>query len=132
MIGGTDIIIPVRDAQTALEVAIRAILWLWDLPVFENADTGETLTDYRKLVRSGVHEILVYRDATAQAGWKELGADPSLDGTMIHLIGVGRELTMAVDDVPSPSIRSFVATVRNALRKDLFASTAEPRRKVAA
>jgi len=123
MIGGTDIIMPVRDAETALDLAIRATLRLWKLPVFEDADTGEMFTDYRDLVLGGRQEILVYRDPAAQAAWKELGADESLDGTMIHLIARDGELTIAVDDVPNPSICAFIHAVRGGLRDDLFGSS---------
>jgi hypothetical protein len=132
MIGGSDIILRVRDAETAMDLAIRVTVRLWGRPIFEDADSGETFDEYQKLVLTGRREILIYRDSAAQAGWKALGADESLDGTMIHLIAAAGELTIAVDDVPNPSIRSFVAAVRNALQNDLFASSAEGLRKVAA
>jgi hypothetical protein len=115
MIGGTDIIIPVTDAEAAMDVALRAAVELWDRPVFEDADTGETFAEYRRRDLAGRREVLVYRDAAARAGWDQLGADPSLDGTMIHLIADDAKLTIAVDDVPNPSIRSYVDAVRNAL-----------------
>ena len=118
MIGGTDIIIPVNDAEAAMDVALRAILALWGRPLFEDADTGETFSEYRRRDLAGRREVFVYRDAAARTGWGELGADPSLDGTMIHLIAAGGELTIAVDDVPNPSIRSYIDAVRDALTSE--------------
>src|SRR5206468_5157605 len=103
------------DAEAAMDLALRAALKLWGRPVFEDADTGETFAEYRRRDLAGRREVLVYRDAAARAGWDELGADPSLDGTLIHLIAGDGELTIAVDDVPNPSIRSYVDAVRDAL-----------------
>jgi hypothetical protein len=115
MIGGTDIIIPVKDAEAAMDVALRATVTLWGRPVFEDADTGETFAEYRRRDLAGRREVLVFRDDAARVGWDELGADPSLDGTMIHLIADNGELTIAVDDVPNPSISSYIDAVRDAL-----------------
>jgi hypothetical protein len=112
-----------------MDLAIRTTLQLWDRPVFEDANTGQTFADYRRLVLAGRQEMLVYRDAASQAQWKSCGADPALEGTMIYLIARDGQLTIAVDDIPNPSIRSYVEAVRSGLRNDLFASSAERRKK---
>jgi hypothetical protein len=130
MIGGTDIILKARDEQSAIDVAMRVIRLLWKNAVFEDADTGETFISYYEMELHGCPEILVYRDAPAQRRWKEIGPDPGVDGTMIHLIGRRGELTIGLDDVPSHEMRALVDSITHSLRSELFASTAV--RKVAA
>lgn len=130
MIGGTDIIIPVRDEFDALDLALRAVDRLWDDVVLEDAETGEVFPSFWGINLFGRREILAFRDAEAARQWDEIGPDPSLDGTLVHFLLSPGELTVAVDDVPPPQIQSFVNSLRAALRKDLFASDTE--REVAA
>jgi len=131
MIGGTDIIIVVRDSESAIDLALRATRRLWPTAVYENADTGEAFAAYRPIVLSSHCEILVYRDEAARNAWDELGADESLDGTMIHLIARECELTIAVDDVPNSTISAYIETVRKGLRQDIFLSIDDGQRRAA-
>jgi hypothetical protein len=121
MIGGSDIIIPVKDARMAMDMAICAAARMWNHPVFEDADTGHTFQDLWQVIVAPPPELLIYRDAAAQEAWKRLGADDSLNGTMIHLIARDGELTIAVDDVPGPKIRSYIESVRTGLCNALSA-----------
>lgn len=125
MIGGTDIIIPVRDELQALELAVRAAVRLWDDPVLEDGETGEVLSAQGGINFFGRTEILAFRDAEAARLWEEIGADPALEGTLLHFLISPGELTVAVDDVPPPQITAFVEALQDTLRQDLFASTAE-------
>ena len=125
MISGTDLVIPVRDELDALDLALRAVVRLWDDVVLEDAETGEVFSSYRGINLFGRHEILAFRDLEAARLWDDIGPDSSLDGTLIHFLASPGELTVAVDDVPPPQIRSFVESLRAALRKDLFASESE-------
>ena len=124
MIGGTDIIIPVKDCESALETAVLTIARAWKSAFVEDAETGAAISKSRDPGLLGRQEILVYRNAAAQKSWKELGADESLDGTMIHLIARDGELTIAVDDIPSPAIRSLVDAIQKALHASPVRSAA--------
>ena len=116
MIGGTDIILKTRHERVAMDLAVRAIRLAWEHAVFEDADTGETFNNYANLPLRGREELFIYRDADAQAIWKEVGPDPSVDGTMIFLIARRGELTIGLDDEPSPSTLSIVDVIRQSLR----------------
>lgn len=126
MIGGTDIILNARNVQAAMDMAIRVIRLAWDQAVFEDADTGQTFRSYSEIDLRARPEILVYRDQKAQSDWKEIGPDPSVEGTMIHLIGRRGELTIGLDDEPTPAILSIVDVIRRSLRAqpELFAAAA--------
>jgi len=125
VISGTDFVIPVRDELDALDLALRAVVRLWDDVVLEDAETGEVFSSYRGINLFGRREILAFRDLEAARLWDDIGPDSSLDGTLIHFLVSPGELTVAVDDVPPPQIGSFVESLRAALRKDLFASESE-------
>jgi hypothetical protein len=122
MIGGTDIIIPVRDELDALDLVVRAVVRLWPDVVLEDGETGQVLPKYEGITFHGRREILAFRDPEAARLWEEIGVDPSLEGTLVHFLVSPGELTVAVDDVPPPRIRKFIDSLRAALRKDIFAS----------
>jgi hypothetical protein len=121
MIGGRDIIIPVARGAEALDLAVRAVVRLWRDIVLEDAITGETFRRYADIDFAGRREILAFRDPASAKLWEELGADPSLDGTLIHLLLSEGELTVAIDAAPPPQIESFVNGLRRSLAQDLFA-----------
>jgi hypothetical protein len=124
VIGGTDIIIPVRNENDALAWAVRAITRLWPNAVLEDADSAEVLPQYPSINFQGRREILAFRDQKAADQWDELGADPSLGGTLVHFLASQGALTVSVDDVPPAQIGSFVEALRSSLRQDIFASDA--------
>jgi len=124
MIGGRDVIIPTRRGPDALDLAVRAVCRLWPDAVMEDAITGEGFRRYRDISFAGRSEILAFRDPHSAAAWDKLGADPSLDGTLIHLLLSDAGLTVAIDASPPPEVTSFVEGLGQSLRQDLFASTA--------
>lgn len=124
MIGGTDIIIQVRDEIDALEWAVRSIRRLWPQVVLEDPIAGEVLSRSSTINFSERREILAFRDSEAARLWDDLGVDPSLTGTLVHFLVSPGELTVAVDDVPPPQVAAFVEALRSSLNTELFASTA--------
>jgi len=124
MIGGRDIIIPTARGIDALDLAVRAIRRLWRNVVLEDAQTGEVLPSYAEIAFAGRQEILAFRDAQAARLWETLGADPSLDGTLVHFLLSDSALTVAVEASPTPEIEDFVFGLRRSLNQDLFAPPA--------
>ncbi|HZK81680.1 MAG TPA: hypothetical protein VFC46_11445 [Humisphaera sp.] len=126
MIGGRDIIIPTARGAEALDLAVRAVTRLWGPNVvLEDGVSGEGFRRYGDIDFAGRREILAFRDAESARLWDELGADPSLDGTLIHFLLSKGELTVAVDAEPSTQIASFVESLQRSLAQDLFASRVE-------
>jgi len=123
MIGGRDIIIPTTRETEALDLAVRAIQNLWPHVVLEDGVSGEVFAHYRAVNFKGRREILAFRDQEAAAQWDALGADPSLDGTLVHFLLSDGALTLAVDAFPGPEILSFVEGVKRSLQQDIFRTT---------
>jgi hypothetical protein len=115
MIGGRDIIIPIANGAAALETAVRAVTRLWPDVVLEDAATGESLRNRADMNLDDHHEILAFRDSRSAELWDDLGADPSLDGTLIHFLLSNDALTVAIDSYPPPEIESFVDGLRRSL-----------------
>ncbi len=124
MISGRDIIIPTLCGTNAMDMAIRAVSRLWPDVVLEDAVSGESFRHYSDITFAGRNEILAFRDPESAKLWDELGADHSLNGTLIHFLISERELTIAIDADPSAQIDSFVKQLRRSLTQDLFASIA--------
>jgi hypothetical protein len=121
MIGGKDIVIPTSAGAAALDLAVRAISRRWPSAVFEDAETGEVFATYRSLGLGPVREILAYRDNEAAAQWRELGADETLTGTMIHLLVSQDSLTLVVDVNPPAELQSLVTAIQEGLKHGIFA-----------
>jgi hypothetical protein len=124
MIGGRDIIIPTMRGTEALDLAVRAVVRLWPDVVLEDAESGESFRRYADIRFAGRHEILAFRDPESARLWDELGAVPSLDGTLIHFLLTETGLTIAVDASPPPRVELFVEGLRRSLRQYLFAGAA--------
>lgn len=105
-----------------MDMAIRTITRLWPHAMIEDAVTGEAFDRYADVTFAGRQEILVFRDAKAARLWDEIGPDPSLDGTLVHLLISGNQLTVTVDAEPNAQIRVYVAALQRSLGQDLFAS----------
>jgi hypothetical protein len=125
MIGGRDIVIPILEGSEPLDLAVRAVSRLWPAVVLEDAQTGENLGRYADMNFAGRCEILAFRDKACAARWDEVGADPSLEGTLIHFLLSPSELTVVVDASPSTEIVSFVESLQHSLGQDIFAITKE-------
>jgi hypothetical protein len=117
MIGGRDILIEIPAGAAAIDFALRAIRFYWPLAVFEDANADAPAVEYASLDFSKLFEVMAYKSQNAWQSWEKLGADPSLDGTMIHLIASGNNLTVVVDNQPSPEVLTIVETIRTGLKK---------------
>lgn len=115
MIGGSDIVIPVDNAHEAMELAVRAIVKLWPSAVIEDANTGDVLAAHGHIDFVGRDEILAFKDSAAARLWDEIGADPKLEGTLVHFLSSSGTLTIAVDEKPPEEIRAFVRSLRDLL-----------------
>jgi hypothetical protein len=117
MIGGRDIIIPTTRGSEALDIAVHAVVRLWPDVVLEDAESGESFRRYSDIRFAGRREILAFRDPKAATRWDELGAVPSLDGTLIHFLLTESGLTVAVDASPTPQVEQFVEDLRRSLKQ---------------
>lgn len=124
MIGGTDIIIPTRlSTAAAMSNAARVVLNHWRAGIAQSGTTGAVLGRYADISFASVNELLIYRDADALRRWDEVGADPSTDDTLIHLLAYNRgQLTVVVDDRPSPEVTGLVQGIA-----ELLADRSRPR-----
>jgi hypothetical protein len=122
VIGGVDIVVPTRaSAGNSLIASLRIIRQAWPTAVIENALTGEKLELGKGvLLPDSFTDLFVYPSAQIAAQWNELGAEPELANTMIHLLVRLGEITVVVDDPRTEPIRSMLAAIRDALRMDVF------------
>ena len=116
MIGGTDIHLEVPAESAALDIAIQAIRHFWPESVFQNANSEEPATEFGELDFSTLAVVMAYKDLESAKAWDRLGADPSLNGTMIHLMASTERLTVIVDDEPSAEIKAIVQTITQGLK----------------
>ncbi|QDV32485.1 hypothetical protein [Tautonia plasticadhaerens] len=103
MIGGTDTIIPTDAGPARMRLALKVILAHWPDAVAEDANTGEPFSLRPELPASLPDELFVYQDSPTACSWEQLGPDPSLANTMLHLIRSDDNFTV-VDDNPAPDI----------------------------
>lgn len=116
MIGGKDFIIPTTMGPSALGLVFHSTVKQWPMAVVEDAETGDVLHDLDLVAGNGHNEILIYKNAEFAEQWHEMGADESLNGTLLHvLLGTG-QLTIVVDSVPSSEIIQLVSSIENAVR----------------
>ena len=120
MIGGKDIFIEMAGGPWGLDCAVRTIRLFWPKAVFENGVTAELTDRYDRVAFVDAKEILIYRDFASFKEWERLGADPSLDGTMIHLLASANDLTLVVDERPNLEVQKIIASVCHALRMNSF------------
>jgi hypothetical protein len=120
MIGGQDHIIPTANALAALEHAMRMVRRIWHSAVFEDGRTGEPIDPFAQPSLLGRREVLAFKDAAASRLWEEVGADETTRNTLIHLLISQDELTVVVDDEPSPEMQRFLHSLSHALKQDLF------------
>jgi hypothetical protein len=123
MIGGHDVIIPTTRGAEALDLAVRAVKRFWPQAVLEDAVTGQDLGHYPQISMASREEILAFRDAASAELWNEIGADPTLAGTLLHFILSEGALTVVTDASPPPQIMRFVEDLRRDLMEHLQRST---------
>ena len=89
MIGGTDLICPVRGDIPIPDVIFRVVRRYWPGYVFQNADDESgPFTPHAGpwLPRPSGREFFIYRDEQAARSWDEHGATPENRGTMLYVI----------------------------------------------
>ena len=124
MIGGTDLILQTRlSSAAAMGNAARVVLGHWRDGVAQSGTTGVVLGRYVDIAFANVSELLIYRHEAALRRWEQVGADPSTDDTLIHLLAYGPgQLTVVVDDRPSAEVQRLVGGI-----VDLLADRSRPR-----
>jgi len=122
MIGGVDIVIPTgADPRDAMVVSLRLIRRIWPDAVVEDADSGETaVIGDGMLIPEMMSDIFVYQNSEMAVKWDELGAEPELADTMIHILVRNKEVTVVVDDPELESSRKFLSGIKSALHMNLF------------
>jgi hypothetical protein len=117
MIGGVDIVVelPYLDPSAALDAAVRYILEHWPAGILQRGDTGERLDRYAAIHFGDLHELFVYKDASAFESWERLGADPSNANEMVHLLASRGQFTIVVDSMQDATSASIVRGLRNRL-----------------
>jgi hypothetical protein len=117
MIGGEDVVIPLHrtDKADALESAVRALTSYWHSAVFEDGLTGQRYMTFSAIPFGRAHELLVYRDEAALQSWEALGATPSTEGTMVHIIAQEAAMTLVVDDASDVMTAKVINELRSLL-----------------
>lgn len=111
MIGGTDVVIPSSGDAAALESAARIIHQFWPHARFEDAVTGDKYDHYGQIPFRRVRELLVYRDAQAEAAWDAEDAN-SPPNSMVYFI-LGRDsITVVMDDPDAVGMMSILGSLR--------------------
>ncbi len=124
MIGGTELIVRTRlSPAAALGNAAHVVLGQWREGVAQSGTTGVVLGRYANIAFADVNELLIYRHGAALHRWEQVGADPSTDDTLVHLLAYGQgQLTIVVDDRPSAEVRRLVGGIA-----DLLTDRSRPR-----
>ena len=120
MIGGHDILIPTAAGASAIELALRLAAQIWPHAIYENAATGDRYEQHAALPLGLIREVLVYRDKATADKWDELGADPSLNDTLVQLFIQDDALTVVLDSEVSAQMSEYVQALRTGLRQDIF------------
>jgi hypothetical protein len=118
MIGGVDVIFRTkREPAAALELCARVVMRRWRSAVVQDATTGMIYSRYSAVPFAASPEIMIYRDRAALNRWEELGADPSNENTMVHLLShKAGQVTVVVDNVEAREMQSILETIRRSLQ----------------
>ena len=88
MIGGTDVVLWVREDLPASDFILRTVRRHWPDLVFQDADdpTLPSQSLHGWLPQPSGREFFVYRDLPAALSWHEHGAIPENTNAMLHVI----------------------------------------------
>lgn len=114
MIGGTDIVIPAPGGQATLDLCARIVRRYWPQACFEDAVAGDKYDQYGEIPLGRVHELLVYRDAHAQAAW-DAGDANAPENSMLYLLLSDDSITAVLDDPETEEMRSMLESLRASL-----------------
>ena len=122
MIGGIDVLLPSRASrQQAIVASLRLIRRFWPTAVVEDAYTSQTIELSRAaLLPETANDLFVYPNRETAAKWDQLGAEPELANTMIHLLVRESQVTVVVDDPDAGIIPAIIAGLRSVLGIDSF------------
>jgi hypothetical protein len=107
MIGGTDIVVPNPGLEpgVVLNFVVKSIFDCWPEAVAQDVQSGEQFHSFSRIPFSPLRELFVYQDIEALGSWERLGADPSNQNSMLHVIADKKELTMVVDDASAAAMK---------------------------
>jgi hypothetical protein len=88
MIGGTDVVLWVRDDVPIADVVFRTVRRHWPDMVYQNPDDESVpfLRPGPSLPKPAGPEYFIYKDAAAARSWDEHGAVPENHNTMLYVI----------------------------------------------
>lgn len=96
MIGGKDLIFPIRDRKAAVTKLLAIIAATWPKGVMQSDDgLQQTLID---TLSAGQGQFFVYQDGEALMNWALEGLSEKTCSTMIQVILGQDEITIVVDD----------------------------------
>jgi hypothetical protein len=115
MIGGMDVVIPIRSLQeiNPLDAVVRSMRRRWPELVVESGG-GTLFKGYSEIPFGKLNELFLYRDETSRKSWDRLGAAPENEGAMVHAIVECDELTLVVDE-QGPDTLSLISEMRSLL-----------------
>ena len=120
MIGRHDITFRSESAYQVMEGANRLLRVSWDEAIVEDAETGELLHPYSEVVVGLPVELLIYKNASAQASWKAYGAIAENKNLMVHVLRGDESITIVIDDPHAVEMSLMVAAIRNYVYQDIF------------
>jgi hypothetical protein len=115
MIGGNDIIFPVAGDSAALEACALILARQWPDVRFEDAITGIKYQRLSVIPLGRVRELLIYRDAAAEAAW-DAESPNCAENSMLSLIVRPEDITIVVDNPGTEEMKSVLASIRDLLR----------------
>jgi hypothetical protein len=118
MIGGEDIILHTRglDSLLALELCVRIVLLHWKSGLVQGGLSAEIYQTFAEIPLGTESELLIYRDRSAVNSWAELGAQPSNENTMIHILAYADgQITVVVDSAQTEEVRNLIGSIRKAI-----------------
>jgi hypothetical protein len=122
MIGGVDVVIPSRAIpRQAVILSLRLIRRYWPEAVIEDVRTGQrSPLKMNALFPETGEDLFVYTNEGIARRWDQVGAEPELANTMVHILARESGITFVVDDPQSGIMPGFLSSVRSALATEVF------------
>jgi hypothetical protein len=96
-IGGLDIVIPTDkiSSQNIVAVLLKLIKNLWPDAVAQDTDGGVKIPIGDVVIDA---DMFIYQNMEKSMEWDELGAEPHLVDSMVHILVRTNEVTVVVDN----------------------------------